>query len=62
MASSVSLIFTIIFLSSLDQGKLPDDLKTVYVAPYIKKEEKPKASNLVVLCLLLLYAVRPQSI
>lgn len=45
MATSVSPILTIIFQSSLDQGKVPDDWKTAYVTPLFKKGDKSRASN-----------------
>lgn len=44
MATSVSPILTIIFQSSLDQGKVPDDWKTAYVTPLFKKGDKSRAS------------------
>ena len=44
-ATVIAPILTVIFQSSIDQGKVPDDWKSANVTPLYKKGDKAKASN-----------------
>ena len=44
-ATAKAPILTVIFQSSIDQGKVPDDWKSANVTPLFKKGDKAKASN-----------------
>ena len=45
MAEPLTLVLTLIFLASLNQGKAPDDLKGANVSPIFKKGDKSQPAN-----------------